>query len=361
MAFRETRDRKIHSKSPPLFEEDEREAPIVDLPQNAPTPRLERHAYRSFDRLWVLADTRLGDYLRPDLWRNNSERQMYVTSLLTSQLGRGPALTACATIPDLHHFSGRGAKDIFPLYRTANASQANVLPGLLDTLGAVFQRMVTPEDFLAYVYGVLAHPAFTTVFGKELETRELRVPITKGTVLFERVSACGARLLWLHTYGERFVPEGERPGRVPSGSARCTQAVPGDAAGYPNSFRYSEANRTLHVGDGAFAPIAPDIYEFDVSGLKVVQSWLKYRMRKGVGRKSSNLDDIRPARWTSVFTTELQELLWVLEATVALYPEQRCLLKAITDGACFQARELPEVPNHNRRPPRAAVDDLFHL
>ena len=230
MAFRETRDRKIHSKPPSLFEEDKPQAPIIDLPQNAPTPRLERHAYRSFDRQWVLADTRLGDYLRPDLWRTHSVKQVYVTSLLTSLLGTGPALTACATIPDLHHFSGRGAKDTFPLYRTADASQANLLPGLLGTLGAAFQQMVTPEDFLAYVYGMLAHPAFTTRFVEELETRELRVPITKDAVLFGRVSGFGARLLWLHTYGERFVPEGEQLGRVPSGSVRCIQAVPGNTA-----------------------------------------------------------------------------------------------------------------------------------
>ena len=29
---------------------------------------------------------------------------------------------------------------------------------------------------------------------------------------------------------------------------------------------------------------------FEVSGLKVVQSWLKYRMKKGAGKKSSSLD-----------------------------------------------------------------------
>ena len=204
-----------------------------------------------------------------------------MTSLLTSLLGGGPALTACAAIPDLHYFSGRGAKDTFPLYRTADASQANILPGLLDILGAACQRAVTPEDFLAYVYGVLAHPAFTARFATELETRELRVPITNDAALFEQVRAIGARLLWLHTYSEWFVPNHEQKGRVPSGAARCTQAVPGDADGYPDTFTYAEATRTLHVGDGAFAPVAPDIYEFEVSGLKVVQSWLKYRMKHG--------------------------------------------------------------------------------
>ena len=362
-AFRETRDRNTCSRCPALFEEDLSGASIAVLPADAPTPRLERYAYRSFDRQWVLADTRLGDYLRPDLWRAHGERQVYVTSLLTSLLGAGPALTACAAIPDLHHFSGRGAKDTFPLYRAADASQANIIPGLLAILGTALQRTVTPEDFLAYVYGALAHPTFTARFAAELETRELRVPITKDAALFEQVRAIGVRLLWLHTYGERFVPEGEQRGRVPSGVARCTQAVPGNADGYPGAFTYAVATRTLHVGEGAFAPVVPEIYEFEVSGLKVMQSWLKYRMKKRAGRKSSPLDDIRPARWTSAFTTELLELLWVLEATVALYPEQANLLKAVVESACLQADDLPPVPDDSRKPPRvqAFADDLFDL
>ena len=336
---------------------------LIGLVKGSPTPAIIRFAYRSFDRQFVFNDARLLDRPGPPLWRSHGEQQVYVTSLLTKILGAGPALTACAVIPDLDHFSGRGAKDTIPLYRTADASQANILPGLLEILGTAYQLTVTPEDFLAYIYGALAQPAFTARFAEELETRELRVPITKDAALFEPVRGIGARLLWLHTYGEQFVPKGEQHGRVPSGAARCTKTVPGNANGYPETFSYTDTTRTLHIGEGAFAPVTPEIYEFEVSGLKVVQSWLKYRMKKGAGRKSSPLDDIRPARWTSAFTTELLELLWVLEATVAAYPEQESLLKAIVEGACFQADDLPTVPDDRRKPPRAPAfaDDLFDL
>ena len=364
-AFHGTGDREVHGTYDVTLKKANDSTPISNLPSDAPAPEVQRYAYRSFDRHWIIVDGRLMSRPRPDLWRVHGERQVYVTSLLTtSPLAGGPALAACATIPDLHHFRGSfGAKDGIPLYRTADASQANFLPGLLDILGAACQRTVTPEDVLAYVYGALAHPGFTARFAAELETRELRVPIAKDAALFEQVRAIGARLLWLHTYGERFVPEGEQHGRVPSGAARCTRMVPLDADGYPDSFTYTAATRTLHVGDGAFAPVAPDVYAFEVSGLKVVQSWLKYRMKTGAGRKSSPLDDIRPVRWTSAFTTELLELLWVLEATAALYPEQERLLKAVVEGACLQADDLPRVPDDTRKAPRARVvgDDLFGL
>lgn len=327
--FKETRDRKVTGTYPPLPGRGQRDKPIDQLPRNAPAPPIERYAYRSFDRRWVLADTRLGDFLRPELWAAHGDDQVYVSSLLTKPLGKGPAVTACAAIPDLDHFSGRGAKDIVPLYRDGHDRQPNVLPGLLDGLAKAYKRKVTPEDFLAYVYGLLAQPAFTERYAEELATRELRVPMTGDAALFVQVRDVGARLLWLHTYGQRFVPKGRHRGQIPQGETRCTEPVPGDTANYPDKYEYNDATRTLHVGRGEFAPVLAEVYNFEVSGLKVVQSWLGYRMKSPKGKKSSPLDDIRPEKWTGQFTTELLELLWILEATIAEYPAQAKLLTAV--------------------------------
>lgn len=349
--------RKVHESATQLPPSGTELKPLADLPRDVEPPHIVRFAYRSFDRQYILADARLLDRPGPSLWRAHGERQVYLTTAFTEALSYGPSLVASSCIPDLHHFSGRGAKDVVPLYRFANASEANIVLGVLHIVGRRYKRKVTPEDFLAYVYGVLAQPAFTARFAKELETRELRVPITKDAVLFEKVRAMGARLLWLHTYGQRFVPKGRRGGEVPRGKAKCAKAVPEDPDGYPESFDYSDATQTLHVGDGQFRPVAREVFQFEVSGLKVVQSWLRYRMKKGAGKKSSPLDDIRPERWTSQFTTELLELLWVLEATIEGYPEQAKLLDAVVAGPCFRADELPQVPEEMRKPPSARPSD----
>ena len=134
----------------------------------------------------------------------------------------------------------------------------------------------------------------------------------------------------MHAYGERSAARGRPRGQVPKGAARCTKPVPGDKDHYPETYDYNDATKTLHVGAGAFAPVVPEVYNFEVSGLKVVQSWLGYRMRNPKGKKSSPLDEIRPEKWTSDFTTELLELLWILEATIAEYPRQMKLLRAVT-------------------------------
>lgn len=360
-AFRETGDREINGTYRVALTGNDDSTPLAALPDDAPMPEVREYAYRSFDRHHIIADARLMSRPRPDLWRVHSDRQMYLTSLFSQPLGRGPALTSTMSIPDLDHFRGSyGAKHIIPLYRAADASEANILPGLPELLSQAYGRDVTPEDFFAYVYGVLAHPGFTAQFSEELETRELHVPITRDAELFDEVRELGARLLRLHTRGERFVPPEERREKEQVwgplwGVARCTRGVSGEPSGYPEKFEYDGATRTLRVGAGEFSPVAPEIYEFEVSGLKVVQSWLRYRMKKGAGRKSSPLDNIRPERWTAPFTTELLNLLWTLEATVESYPEQEKLFAEVLKRNCFQADELPPVPDEARKAPRQSI------
>ncbi|MEX2306488.1 MAG: type ISP restriction/modification enzyme [Pirellulales bacterium] len=291
--------------------------------------RIERYSYRSFDRQYILADNRLGDFLRPTLWEAHSNSQVYLSSLLTKPLGTRPALTACAQLPDLDYFSGRRAKDVIPFFRDAAGKEPNILPGILESLAKSYRRKVSAEDFLAYVYGILAHPAFTERYADELTSRELRVPITTDASFFIQARDVGAKLLWLHTYGERFVSKDRPRGQLPKGKARSTKPVSGSKDQYPADYRYDEETKTLTVGDGAFSPVDPDVYNFEVSGLKVVQSWLGYRMKKPKGKKSSPLDEILPEKWTGDFTTELLELLWILEATIELYPIQAKLLSEV--------------------------------
>ena len=147
------------------------------------------------------------------------------------------------------------------------------------------------------------------------------------------------------------------------GAAKCKKAVPPEMADYPEKYEYDEAAKTLRVGAGEFGPVAPEVYGFEVSGLKVVQSWLGYRMKKPKGKKSSPLDDITAATlggWPGEFTTELLELLWTLEATLAAYPALAELLSDVSDGICFISDELPSVPDAARKPPaRSSNGRLF--
>ncbi len=356
-SFRETGDRKVSERYPALLDANIQQPSLASLRAKQSWPTVTRYGYRSFDRQWIIADSRVGDRMRPDLWRVHSKEQVYMTSLLTSVLGEGPAAVATAEIPDLHHFRGSfGGRDVIPLWRDAEATQPNLVSGLLETLGETYGLPVSPQSLFAYAYGILSQPAYVEMFWDELEMPPPRLPITKDADLFRRVAEHGARLLYLHTYGERFGgPDDD--GTVQQGEARCTKAV--SLEQYPADFAYDPTNQVLRVGDGEFSPVRPEVWGYSVSGLKVVKSWLDRRKLKGAGRKSSPLDDIRPERWE--FTEELLELLWVLEATLALQAEGEALLHEVCSSRLFTKHELPTPSSDERQPPKVAAGSRQQL
>lgn len=141
---------------------------------------------------------------------------------------------------------------------------------------------------------------------------------------------------------------------MPQGKATTIKGVSSDPAHYPAEYGYDPARREIAVGDGRVGPVAPEVWEFEVSGLKVVRSWLGYRMKKRTGKKSSPLDDIRPERWTPKMTDEFLELLWVLESTITMEPALSAILDSVVSGACFCASDLPMPSQEERKAPRIA-------
>lgn len=360
--FRETGSWKItktiHDELPGKDQQ-----PIISLNIDSSMPAAIPFAYRSFDRHFALYDFRLGDRLRPPLWKMHGKAQLYFTTLQSNSLGSGQGLVACSSIPDLHHFRGSfGGKDVIPLYRDAAGTEPNLTASLLETLGDAFGTVPAAEDLAAFVYAVLGGQSYTRRFWNELETPGPRVPITKDRQLFLDTAALGRRLIWLHTYAERFRSPSQGD-EIPSGTAKIIKGVSDSPAKYPEAYSYTPKSREIAVGDGRFGPVAPEVWEFEVSGLKVVQSWLGYRMKKRAGKKSSPLDDIRPEHWTARMSDEFVELLWVLEATLDMEPDLAAALDKIVAGPCFVASELPQPTAQERKAPGATstTGDLLAL
>lgn len=353
--FKESRDRKIaHTVAQPDLS-GHGEPAIRDLTPTTQQPKVVRYGYRSFDRHFAFYDSRVGDFIRPSLGRLYGEKQAFLVCPDTLICGHGAVCSVSADIPDQHYFRGSfGGKDVIPLYRDADGTEPNVTAGLLDALGAEYGSTPDVEDLAAYVYALLGGQSYTRRFWNELETPGPRVPLTKDGKTFAEAAALGRKLMWLHTYAERFRGE-DRGDEVPQGKATTIKGVPAEPAHYPVEYAYDEAKCEIVVGDGRFGPVSPQVWEFEVSGLKVVQSWLGYRMKKRAGKKSSPLDEIRPERWTARMSDELLELLWVLEATVAMEPELEKALDTVVANPCFAAADLPTPTPKERKAPGKAV------
>ena len=355
--FKETRDRKIDQNYCGFSGDSLLRVSEINNENAFPQP--QRYCYRQFDRQYAIIDNRLGDYLRPPLALSAGPGNVFFSSLMTAVLGEGAAIGVSADIPDLHVFCGRGGKDVMPLYRDREGKEPNITGGLLDTLGAQYRETPTPDDLAAYVYALLGGQSYTRCFWKELETPGSRVPITKDSEVFSKAAALGRHLIWLHTYAERFRGD-DRGDKIPAGRARCTAPVSDDQDRYPENFTWIMTEQAIRVGEGRFGPVAFAVWNFEVSGLKVVQSWLGYRMKQRSGKKSSPLDNIRPERWTPRMSEEFLELLWVLEATLAIEPELEQALDRVVSGPCFKASELPQPVPEQREAP-VAVRASGHL
>jgi len=349
--FKETRDRNV-DKSYLSLDGSTRLKPIAEASVSDAMPPILKYGYRSLDSQWAFVDPRLGDFIRPVLLRTYSNKQIYLISLFSTPLGKGPAVISCAYVPDMDHFRGSyGAKAVMPLWRDSTATIPNVTPGLLKALEDVYGEVVTPEDLLAYCYGVLSHPLYTEMFATELEGSSPRVPVTKDVELYHQARDLGKKLIWLHTYGARLVPKGMKVGTVPPGQASCNQGISDDPEHYPEKFQYEPKTDTLVVGDGEIAPVSEAVWDYEVSGFKILNSWLSYRMKNPAGKKSSPLDSIGPEKWTSDMTEELLALIWVLEHTIEINGQQAEVFKSVIAGQLFEAKELPKPRLEDREPP----------
>lgn len=206
---------------------------------------------------------------------------------------------------------------------------------------------------MAYLAAVMAHPAFTLRFKADLVRPGLHVPLTADAALFADAVALGAEVIWLHTYGERFVdPAVGRPKAPPRLSKEnvpsipAKGAIPGAPEPLPDVMDFDPAKRRLTVGKGYVENVTTEMWNYEVSGKRVLWHWFSYRRRDrsrpiiGDRRAPSPLDKIQPDHWLPEYTTDLLDLLNVLGRLIALESRQAELLARICAGRLQTAAEL---------------------
>lgn len=351
-AYIETRDRL--AAAPPSGSRSKKYTGIEGLEKDSEIPKIIRYCYRTLDRQWAFCDERLADYIRPSLVNTLGSNQVFAFTLMSKQLGIGPAVGVSHCLPDMDVFCNRGAKDVIPLWRDSAATQPNIPNGLLARLKSQLELHITPEDVFCYCIAILAGPCYGDLFKKELATPGPRIPITTDSALFRRGVLLGAQFIWLQTYGMRWIPALKNPHKKLTGSAKVAIEIPEGKEAYPTTFSFDEASQTLQIGDGSISGVTPEVFAYNQSGLKPVESWLRYRMKERAGRARgantrSELDQIRPDNW--VFTQELLELLWVVEGCVLLWPALHEFLGKVVDGDQFPASDLPMPTKSERKEP----------
>lgn len=325
--FKNTRDSALDRPKAPLPGEPRASAATLLSEPASSEPRLARIGYRAFDRQWVVSDARALDQPRPDLWVARVAGQIFVVEQHAEPIEDGPGLVFTSLVPDMHHFNNRGGRTLPFLYPDGTP---NLASGVLRVLSSLLLRDVTGSEVLAYVAGAVAHPAFTRTFADELATPGIRVPLTTDPALWAQTVALGEQVVWLQTYGERFVGPGRPTAdvRYPAGNVRQPLSRTPITA-IPEVMGYDPARAVVALGDGEFGPVTPQVWEYAVGGRNVLKSWFNYRKKVPGGKKTSPLDYIHVNVWDPDWTTEFVDLLTVLTRLVELEPAQADVLERI--------------------------------
>ena len=342
--------------------------PLSIAEESAPCLEPTRIGYRSFDRQWIIPDKRVINRPNPTLWRAWSDQQVHLTALHRTAPSSGPAVTSTALIPDLDHYHGRGGR-AYPLWLDADATEPNIVPGLTHLLSTQFDREVVAEDVFAYLAALLAHPGYVELFRDDLAIPGLRVPLTANDELFAQAVTVGRRVLWLHTFGQRYIDADASPPR-PGGPPQAEPApkmVEPVGPELPEEMTYDPQAQQLRIGPGLIEPVAPAVWNYEVSGVNVLTKWFSYRRadrdRPVIGaRRESPLLRIQSDKWLASYTTELLEILNVLTLLVELEPQQAQLLAAIVEGPQISTDALTDrgilpVAKAARKPVKLASTD----
>ncbi len=112
----------------------------------------------------------------------------------------------------------------------------------------------------------------------------------------------------------------------------------------PDEIQYDESQRRLLVGTGFVENVPLAVWQYEVSGKRVLSQWFSYRKKNrerpiiGDRRPPSKLGDIQPDHWLAEYTTELLNVVHVLTMLVEAEPAQAQLLEEVCDGPTLAFR-----------------------
>lgn len=346
--FHDTRDSKWKRMKAPFSGPDTAQYEASLASEFPDTVQPLRYGFRSFDRAWIIPDHRVIHDGRVSLWQSRSDSQVFVIEQHSQHVQSGPGLVFTHLIPDMHHFDNRGGRAV-PFLQPDGT--ANFSVGVEAALTTALGRTVSAEEILAYIAGVVSHSGFTAEYGEELATPGVRIPITTDETLWEMAVELGRSVIWLQTYGERYVDalNGRPEGDVRSGLAEDERPFSVEAVkNMPVSMSFDPTSKSINFHDadgnrsGMWGPVSAEVFNYTVGNLNVIGSWFNYRKATPGGRKSSALDNIHATRWPIEWTYEFTTLLTLLTRLISLGDEQEEVLEAILRTPLVTSEQLIE-------------------
>ena len=230
--------------------------------------------YRPLDRRQHYNSPAWNDRPRPDLVAAWGAKNVALFCL-PSGTNAGPAAWAYSDYPDRHAFRGSYGGYAFPLFdRRAGQGPYNLKAELVAALGAAYGSAVTPEAVFDAMLCLLSARSYTLRFAEDLEDVFPHIPFPSDRALFDEAARLGAEIRAVETFAR---PPGADYLR---GLARAQTAATGVLA--PVTWVSGDI-RICADGSGHISNIPAVIWEFAVSGYRLLPRWLAAREGMTIG------------------------------------------------------------------------------
>lgn len=276
---------------------------IVQLIENRADPtyldQLEiYYSYRPLDRRYFFNDPKLLNRPGPELQSVWGQENVALYAVPTGT-NSGPAVWCHGLLPDYHAFRGNYGGYAFPLFdRRAAHGPYNLRSEVVSALTAAYgspSMPVSPESVFDTVLALLSASTYSRRFAEDLENTFPHVPFPSDRTNFDRAAEIGAEIRAVETFSRQ-------PGSV---FTKGRSLISTEPKGLLAAGEYKDGGIALCAdGTGRVDNIPVEIWEFSVSGYRVLLRWLD-------ARKGSPVDE--------AFTRALRDLVGRIGELIDLF------------------------------------------
>ena len=181
----------------------------------------------------------------------------------------GPALWCHGLVPDRHAFRGSYGGYAFPLHdRRPGHGPFNLKPELIAALEDAYGSEVTPQDVFDVILCLLSATSYTTRFAEDLEDVFPHIPFPAARTVFDDAARIGAEIRAVETFarapGPAFVNGRALAATAPTGPLGPVEHKDGGII-------------LCGDGSGAVTDVPVEVWDFAVSGYRLLPRWLAAR------------------------------------------------------------------------------------
>ena len=235
------------------------------------------YAYRPFDiRHTYYTGKSRGFHCRPrgDIMSHMLQKNIGLLASLQHGASSVLPVFAVAQIPDINCIADMSAMaHLFPLYCYEKEMDAitqceNFKPKFREWIDSRYGVKHKPEDILGCIYAILHSPDYRTRYAEFLRRGFPRIPFPENNDEFKRFAAIGNKLIVAHLLQKNC--NGKYGKLCGDGTSHEVERV-----------HYDEKGKRLYFNkDEYFAPLPPEVFNFQIDGYKPLDKYLKSRKRR---------------------------------------------------------------------------------